>query len=135
MLENEWEADRQLTTAQVARAVRSQVSGISATKVELMGSGWDSDAYVVDEQWAFRFPRRREVAEGIGTAIKIAAVVAAALSDLGVAVPGPAMLGEPCRDFPYRFSGYRLLPGVAADQLPEDRLDVDGLTRSCGCDP
>ena len=110
MLENEWEADRQLTTAQVARAVRSQVSGISATKVELMGSGWDSDAYVVDEQWAFRFPRRREVAEGIGTAIKIAAVVAAALSDLGVAVPGPAMLGEPCRDFPYRFSGYRLLP-------------------------
>ena len=118
-----WATDRELTVAQTGRAIRSQFPDIRANSVRLIGSGWDNDAFVVDDRWVFRFPRRRDMDEQLEKDRKLAPIVAQALSGLGVAVPAMTMLGEPCDDFPYRFGGYRLLPGVPADEIPEGQAD------------
>ena len=123
VLEFPWAADRELTVAQAARAIRSQFADIQADHVRLIGSGWDNDAFVVEDRWVFRFPRRRDMGEPLDKERKLAPIVAEALSNLGVEVPAMTMLGQPCDDFPYRFGGYPLLPGVPADQIPEGQVD------------
>lgn len=132
MSEHPWDADRELTVAQATRAIGSQFPDIAANAVQPIGSGWDNDAFVVDDHWIFRFPRRRDVADQLDKERGLAPIVARALSDLGIAVPTMSLSGEPCDDFPYRFTGYPRLPGVAADQLPEDRIDTAVVAEALG---
>lgn len=103
---NPWSADRELTTAQVRRAITSQFDDVRANRVIRMGSGWDNDVYVVDDAWIFRFPRREEVAQAIEREIAASSLAAEALSGLGVRVPEITRIG-PSESFPYRFVGYK----------------------------
>ena len=132
MSEFPWAADRELTVAQAARAIRSQFPDIQAEHVAPIGSGWDHDAFAVDDRWVFRFPRRRDMDEKLDKERKLAPIVAKALSDLGVKVPAMSMHGEPCDDFPYRFGGYPLLPGVPADQIPEGQVSPTFIGKGLG---
>ena len=132
MSEQPWDADRELTVAQVTRAIRSQFPDVAANGVRPIGSGWENDAFVVDDRWVFRFPRRSEVAEQIDKERRLAPIVARALSDLGVEVPAMSMLGQPCEEFPYRFTGYPRLPGIPADQVPEGKIDTTAVAEALG---
>ena len=132
MSEHPWDADRELTVAQATEAIRSQFPDVAANAVQPIGSGWDNDAFFVDDLWIFRFPRRRNVADQLDKERGLAPIVARALSDLGIAVPAMSMPGEPCDDFPYRFTGYPRLAGTPADQLPEDQIDATVIPETLG---
>lgn len=132
MSEHPWDADRELTVAQATSAIQSQFPEVAANVVQPIGSGWDNDAFVVDDRWIFRFPRCRDVADQLDKERRLAPIVAQALSDLGIAVPAMSMPGQPCDDFPYRFTGYPRLPGIPADQLPEGQIDTTAVADALG---
>lgn len=127
-----WSADRELTTEHVRRAIISQFDDIRANRIIQMGSGWDNDVYVVDEEWIFRFPRTNEVAREIEREISASSLAAEALSGLGVRVPEITRIGHPSESFPYRFVGYERLPGTPAEDIPARDPDAEWLGKGIG---
>lgn len=108
-----WDTDRDLDAGAVIRTLRCHFQRLTPDSVEYLGSGWDYDAYLVAET-VVRFPRQREVAERLDREDAILRFVSSALGS-DVAVPRITLWGEPGPDFPYRFFGHRLLPGMSAD--------------------
>ena len=114
-----WSADRALDTRQVRSAIRSQFEDIPVAGMTWLGSGWDNDVFLVDDAWIFRFPRRRDVAERLDREMAAASLAREALADLAVQVPRIDRIGHPSKSFPYRFVGYRKVPGRPAPDLPD----------------
>jgi aminoglycoside phosphotransferase (APT) family kinase protein len=126
-----WDADRTLTPRQVLATVRSQFPELNAESAAPLGSGWENDAFLVNDRLVFRFPRRAEIAKRVDWEIGIAGVVGPALAGLEIAVPDFRWRGEPGPHFPYRFAGYPYLPGDAANH-PGDELAACRLAESIG---
>ncbi len=113
-----WEADRTLTADQALQAVRDQFRDVAGYTIEFVGHGWEYDVYRVDAEWAFRFPRRREVVSQMALEAALLTRVAPTLRDLRVGVPEVEGTGTATAFFPYPFSRHRFLPGKPADQVP-----------------
>ena len=111
-----WQAER-LVDAELARAlVREQFPSIRADTVELVSAGWDYTVHRVDEEWAFRFPRRELVLVPMRLEV---AVLPALAPSLPVPVPAAVHLGRPGDRFPWPFYGARWLAGREAALAPE----------------
>jgi aminoglycoside phosphotransferase (APT) family kinase protein len=109
MDESAWRADRPLDAALVARILAAQFPELRPRSIELLGEGWDSEVYEVDGSWVVRFPKRAAVQV---TLAREQALLPALAAQLPIAVPRFELFGEPSELFPYRFVGYRKLPGV-----------------------
>ncbi len=70
-------ADRHLDSEAVRTVVRTQFPDCPAATATLLGSGWEHDAYVVDESIVFRFPRYADVARGLKYDVEVHALVSA----------------------------------------------------------
>lgn len=116
-----WQAERELSPSEALALIRSQHPTLSATKIERLGAGWDNTAYLVDDTWVFRFPRRAIAVESLEFECAVLPDIAAKLP---LPVPVPQWLGEPTAEYPWPFAGYRNLPGqtaCAADLSLEQR--------------
>lgn len=84
-------------------------------RVTFLGAGMDSAAYLVDDEWAFRFPKRAAVARALGREIALLPRLAGLLP---VATPRFEFVGHQAGSG-LLFAGYRLLPGepLTADLL------------------
>ena len=69
--------------------------------------------YLVDSEWAFRFPRRAVVVPGTEREIAVLGLLA---PHLPIAVPAPVYVGRPTEQFPWPFFGAAFLPGVEASE-------------------
>ena len=76
-------------------------------EITLLGSGMDSDAYLVNGAWVFRFPRRLAASMGLDREIALLPQLA---EFLPVDVPHFEYIGEQ-PESGLRFVGYRLIPG------------------------
>lgn len=115
-----WDTDRQLDAFLAARIISAQFPRLAPVSLEFLGSGWDNDAYLVNAEWVFRFPRRANAVSRVQREIAIMPVIAEAVD---LPVPEYEFVGEADDLFPYLFGGYRILPGTrsAAVQLtPQD---------------
>ncbi len=110
-----WRTERPLDEKIVADVVRRQFPVVRAGSVEFLHQGWDSEAYLVDGEWIFRFPKRHAVVEWHDNERKVLARLAEL--PLPVLVPRPEFLGEPDETFPFPFMGYRSIAGRRADSL------------------
>ena len=109
-----WSADRLLDAEQVLRLVQAQFPGLNARTARYLAEGWDSEVYRVEARdglWALRFPKRREVEPSVAVEAALLELIAPRVP---LEVPRFTLRGEPGEGFPYRFAGYRLLPGVPA---------------------
>ena len=70
--------------------------------LRLLATGWDNEVWLVDERWAFRFPRRAAAVEGVELEL---AVLGALAPQLPLPIPVPAFVGEPADGFRGRSSG------------------------------
>jgi aminoglycoside phosphotransferase (APT) family kinase protein len=132
MLENPWDADRSLTAGLALQIIQNQFPDLGAGRILFLGAGWDNDAYLVDDAWVFRFPRRRDVAATIEREIAVTAAAGAALQPLQVAVPEIRFVGKPSAAFPYAFAGYRYLPGISAGERRDTVATTKQLARELG---
>ena len=107
-------ADVEIDASRAAALVGDAFPALAGAPVRPFGSGYDNAAFLVDETWVFRFPRRR-------AAVFFLERELAALPRLSlpVAIPAPRHVSRPRLGFPFPFAGYRVLPGRPASVVPE----------------
>jgi aminoglycoside phosphotransferase (APT) family kinase protein len=106
-----WTADVELSERQAAGLIRRQFPTLGDIEMAPLGAGWDNQAWLVNEAWVFRFPRRRIAASLIATELRYLPELA---RHLPAPIPVPIFAGQPDDTYPYPFAGYRMLPGITA---------------------
>jgi hypothetical protein len=89
-----------------------------------LAEGWDNAVWVVDEQYAFRFPRREIAIPGVELELAVLPKLAQLLP---LPVPDPFFRGRPAEGYPWPFFGSELLSGreTCDAQLDDEaRLEV-----------
>ena len=61
----EWSADVAVDEELVRRLIRGQFPELDLRSLRLVAEGWDNAVWLVDERWAFRFPRRAIAIPGV----------------------------------------------------------------------
>jgi aminoglycoside phosphotransferase (APT) family kinase protein len=79
-----------------------------------LGSGWATDAYLVDERLVARFPRNAELAEWLGRDEALLRYVATHVGS-AVTVPEVRFRGGPGQHLPHGILVCALIPGIGAD--------------------
>ena len=112
----EWDADVAIDEKLVRALVAEQFPELEARSVRLLGEGFDNAVWLIDEEWAFRFPRR---AIAVPLVTRELAVLTRLAPLVPVAIPAPAFVGIESVRFPRPFFGHRILRGI---ELAEARL-------------
>src|ERR1700722_5883623 len=60
-----WLAGADVSPGQAAGLIRAQFPELAAATVTRLATGWDNTAFVVDDRWLFRFPRREIAVPGV----------------------------------------------------------------------
>jgi aminoglycoside phosphotransferase (APT) family kinase protein len=108
-------SDRDLDESIALAVVREQFPALGCCRAERLGSGWGSDAYLLDDRLVARFPRTAEAAEWVDFEHAVLALVARALSP-AFAVPTVSGRGRGCARFPYDFLLCDFVRGTPADR-------------------
>ncbi|MGZ4309534.1 MAG: phosphotransferase [Gaiellaceae bacterium] len=111
-----WEPEH-VVDEPLARRLLGQFPELSAEGLRPLAYGWDYTIWVVEERYAFRFPRREVVLPGL---VRELAVLPKLAPLLPLPVPVPLFVGRPGNVFPWPFFGSELLPGR---ELAEAGLD------------
>jgi aminoglycoside phosphotransferase (APT) family kinase protein len=109
----EWDPDVVVDRALVYALLGEQFPRLDASSARLLDEGWDNSVWVVEEQWAFRFPRREIAIPGVERELSVLPRLA---SLLPAPIPEPRFVGRPGDRFPWPFFGAPLLPGREAAQ-------------------
>ena len=115
----EWSPEIVVDEPLVRLLLRSQFPELDLASLRLMGEGWDNTAWLVDERWLFRFPRREIALDGFGRELRVLPLLAPLLP---LPIPQPVFVGDPNADFPWPFFGGPLVPGR---ELADAGLDDD----------
>lgn len=86
-----------------------------------LGEGWDNRAFVLNETFVVRFPRRRIAVPLLEAELDALPRLAPLLP---VPIPDPVIRGVASERYPYPFAGYRMLAGETAcarERTPEER--------------
>jgi hypothetical protein len=115
-----WLAGVDVSAGQAAGLIRAQFPELAAATVTRLATGWDNTAFVVDDRWLFRFPRREIAVPGVRRELAVLPRLAPALP---LPIPDPRFAGHPARDYPWPFFGAALLPGteLADAGLPDEQ--------------
>lgn len=124
MSQKNWIAEFDINEDLVIQLLQTQFPKLSPLKVKLLAAGWDNTAFLVNDTYVFRFPRRKEVLELIKTEIKVLPAIA---KRLPLQITAPSFIGLPSQFFPHHFAGYEHLPGKTAEALRLNDKQRDNL--------
>ena len=99
----------------LARRLLGQFRELELSSVRLLATGWDRTVWLVNETWAFGFPRRAIVVPGFERELVWLPRLAPLLP---VRIPEPRFVGEPSEEFPWPFFGAGFIPGVEPWEVP-----------------
>ena len=122
----EWEAEVVVDETLVRSLLADQFPELDASTLRFVGEGWDNAVWVVEETWAFRFPRRQIALPGVERELAVLPRLAPLLS---VPAPQPRFVGVPGERFPWPFFGAPLLSGVEpcdAALTDDERVTLGG---------
>lgn len=111
MTSRPWLAENEISAGLAARLITDQMPELAPARLESYGAGWDNTAFLVNDTWVFRFPRRQIAVGLIETEMRLLPAIA---DSLPMPIPQPVWKGEPTDDFPWPFAGYRYLQGTTA---------------------
>jgi aminoglycoside phosphotransferase (APT) family kinase protein len=106
-----WLAESSLSHELAASLIQKQFPQLEPNHVEILGTGWDNLAFLVNEKFVFRFPRRQLGAECLEHETR---VLPSLVSRLPLPIPYPEYIGAATERFPWMFAGYRHLQGRTA---------------------
>lgn len=115
----EWDAEVRVDEALARSLIADQFPELDVGNLRLLGEGWDTMVWLVDERWVFRFPRRTMVIPGLENEMRYLPRLA---DRLPLPIPRPTYLGEPSDAYSWPFYGAPFLPGR---ELGEAGLDDD----------
>jgi aminoglycoside phosphotransferase (APT) family kinase protein len=116
---HEWAPEIRVEEQLARRLIREQFPEVEGRSFQLLGEGWDTTVYLVDELWTFRFPRKEMVIPGFRNEIAHLPTLAPLLP---LPIPVPTLVGEPSDAFRWPFYGAPYLPGR---ELAEADLDEE----------
>jgi len=119
---HQWDPEWTIEPQTALRLIKEQFPELSPENIHLLGAGWDNTAFIIDETFVFRFPRR-EISLPLLETEWVALPKLA--PHLPVPIPVPTRKGASTPDFPHPFIGYRMLPGHTAcgsDLSEEERV-------------
>jgi aminoglycoside phosphotransferase (APT) family kinase protein len=111
-----WAAEVAVEHALAKDLIEEQFPDLHPVSTRLLGAGWDNSAYLVNESFIFRFPRRQVAVPLIKTEIELLPWLS---SRVPLRVPVPTYAGKPSVAYQWPFVGYALIPGK---WLPAARL-------------
>ena len=109
---------------ELVRRLLARFPELEVRSLRRLGERWDNSVWVVDERYAFRFPRRAIAIPGIEREIAVLPRLAPLLP---LPVPRPVFVSGPVEDYPWPFFGCELVPGVEAGDAALDdeaRLEI-----------
>jgi aminoglycoside phosphotransferase (APT) family kinase protein len=115
----EWAAEVTVDAALARLLIAEQFPEVELRSLELIGEGWDTTVWLVDDEWVFRFPRRQMVIPGLQKEMELLPQLAPLLP---LPIPNPTYLGQPSAEYRLPFYGAPFLPGR---ELAEAGLDDD----------
>jgi aminoglycoside phosphotransferase (APT) family kinase protein len=125
----EWAAEVTVDEDLARRLIGAQFPELELRSLRLLGQGWDTTVWLVDEAWAFRFPRREVVIPGLVNEI---AHLPRLASLLPLPIPTPRYVGEPSPEFAWPFYGAPFLPGREVADASPDEAQRAALGRPLG---
>lgn len=115
-----WSAEQEVKEPLARALIEAQFPQLAPARLKLLGAGWDNTAFLVNDLWVFRFPRRQIAVALLETERRLLPQIAARLP---LPVPFPEFHGQADEPYTWPFAGYRLLPGcpVPAAALNESQ--------------
>jgi len=110
-----WTPDVDLSIEKATRLISERFPEIPSPRLELFGRGWDNDAYLVNGELVFRFPRRAAAVKCMQNEIASLPRIADALP---LPVPRIRHVALPDGGYPYPFAGYARIAGRTACSVP-----------------
>ena len=104
----EWRADVVVDEGLVRRLLAEQFADLRALTVVPFAEGWDNALWLVNDEHAFRFPRRGIAVAGVEREIRLLPGLSGRLP---LPIPTPTYVGRPSDAFPWPFFGAPLLAG------------------------
>lgn len=106
-----WTPEIEVGEELARKLIASQFSDLAGATIRRIGNGWDNAAFLIDERLIFRFPQRAVAAPLIEREIAFMPAIA---ERLALCVPNPIYAGVAEFDYPWRFAGYQIVPGITA---------------------
>lgn len=104
-----WDAEIEISEQLVRQLLDEQFPEFAECSLSLLGEGWDNAAWLVGDDWVFRFPRRQLGADVI---LSEFAVIPTVADRLAAPVSCPLRIGKPASEYAWPFAGYPLISGV-----------------------
>ena len=120
----EWDAEVEIDETLVRALLSDQFPELDASSARLLGEGWDNAVWVVEERWAFRFPRREIAIPGVHRELTVSPRLATLVP---LPIPVPTFVGKPSGRYRWPFFGAPLIRGrEAADAglADEERVEL-----------
>jgi aminoglycoside phosphotransferase (APT) family kinase protein len=102
----EWSPEHVVDEGLARRLIAGQC--FEPSSLELLGEGWDNTVWLVDDRWAFRFPRREIALPGFVRELDVLGELAPQVS---LPIPVPKWVGEASEAFPWPFFGAEVIEG------------------------
>jgi aminoglycoside phosphotransferase (APT) family kinase protein len=125
-----WEAEFVLDERLARELIEAQFPSLPIGSIRYLHQGWDSAAFLINEEWVFRLPKRRERQRWLESETRILALLGA--RQLGLRVPEPVYVGQPSAIYPCGFVGYRMLVGRQADEVDLREVDREVSAKRLG---
>jgi aminoglycoside phosphotransferase (APT) family kinase protein len=122
----DWDAEVSIDADLVRALLSEQFPQLEASSARLLGEGWDNAVWVVEDTWAFRFPRRQIAIPGVRRELAVLPELAPLVS---IPIPVPTFVGRHSERFSWPFFGTRLLPGneIADAELADEARVAVGV--------
>ncbi len=111
------------------RLLETQFPQLHPVAARPLGYGWDNAAYLVNDAYVFRFPRRTIAVALIENEARILPLVAPALP---APITSPCFRGVGSPEYPWPFSGYPALGGVPLSALRASERESIGVASDLG---
>ncbi|HEY6599782.1 MAG TPA: aminoglycoside phosphotransferase family protein, partial [Pseudomonadales bacterium] len=97
-----------------------------------LGEGWDFTTFLVDDEWVFRFPKRRQCARQLAREHRLLETLAGPLASESIAIPRHRYYVREPVDFALAYVGYPFLRSDALIDCPQDGIDRIEIGRQLG---
>ncbi len=124
VMKHPWVAEHAVSAERARSLIERQFPTLAPAQLRPLGGGWDNTAFLVNDAWVFRFPRREIAVSLIETESAVLPVIAPRLT---LTIPVPVWCGRPEEGYPWPFSGYRLIPGRTMCSARLDERQRAGL--------
>ncbi len=97
-----------LDTSLVHSILTESFPSLEVAEIVALGEGWHIDAFAVNEEYVFRFPKTEEAVVHLRKEICMLPKLRSALP---LAIPDFTFVGKPSQSFPRPFVGYKMIDG------------------------